>query len=54
MQTPSAKRKKGGKPPIVDIVDENGEEITPPPPEVLETDAELSPEEIEQARRTIC
>jgi vitamin B12/bleomycin/antimicrobial peptide transport system ATP-binding/permease protein len=41
MQEPAAKRERGS---------ENGEEVVPPPPEALESDAE-SPEEIEQARK---
>jgi vitamin B12/bleomycin/antimicrobial peptide transport system ATP-binding/permease protein len=41
MQEPAAKREQGS---------ENGEEVVPPPPEALESDAE-SPEEIEQARK---
>ena len=37
--------------PIVEVVAETGDHIEPPPPEVLETDPELSPEEAEQARK---
>src|SRR6202165_2948094 len=37
--------------PIVEVVAEAGDQIEPPPPEVLETDPELSPEEAEQARK---
>src|SRR6202051_2775605 len=37
--------------PIVEFVAETGDHIEPPPPEVLETDPELSPEEAEQARK---
>src|SRR6202795_1049830 len=37
--------------PIVEVVAETGVHIEPPPPEVLETDPELSPEEAEQARK---
>jgi putative ATP-binding cassette transporter len=51
MQKPAAKREKGRKPPIVDIKGEDGDEIAPPPPEVVEPDPELSPEEAEQARK---
>ncbi len=43
--------KQGRKPPIVEIKGENGEEVAPPPPEVVEPDPELSPEEAEQARK---
>ena len=34
-----------------EVVAETGEHIEAPPPEVLETDPELSPEESEQARK---
>ncbi|MCK1378105.1 ABC transporter ATP-binding protein/permease, partial [Bradyrhizobium sp. 24] len=39
------------KPPIVEIVGETGEEVAPPPPELVEPDPALSPEEAEQARK---
>ncbi len=39
------------KPPIVEVVAEDGDHVDPPPPEVVETDPELSPEEAEAARR---
>src|SRR5262249_10839119 len=46
-----AKRKpRGDKPAIVNVVTEAGGEAEPPP-EVLEPDADLSPEEAEAARR---
>jgi len=51
MEKPAGKRGGAKKPPIVDIKGENGDEIAPPPPEMLEPDPELSPEEIEQARK---
>lgn len=51
MQKPAAKREKGRKPPIVEIKGENGDEVTPPPPEVVEPDPELTPEQAEQARK---
>ncbi|WP_441233064.1 ABC transporter ATP-binding protein/permease [Bradyrhizobium sp. 930_D9_N1_4] len=51
MSKPAAKREKGKKPPIVEIKGENGDEVAPPPPEVVEPDPELSPEEAEQARK---
>jgi vitamin B12/bleomycin/antimicrobial peptide transport system ATP-binding/permease protein len=52
MQKPAGKREQGGKkPPIVEIKGEDGDEITPPPPELVEPDPELSPEEAEQARK---
>jgi vitamin B12/bleomycin/antimicrobial peptide transport system ATP-binding/permease protein len=39
------------KSPIVEVVAEAGEAVEPPPPEVLETDPELSPEDAEQIRK---
>jgi putative ATP-binding cassette transporter len=39
------------KSPIVEVVAETGAEVEPPPPEVLETDPEMSAEEAEQARK---
>src|ERR1700720_2782388 len=36
---------------IVEVVAETGDQVEPPPPEVLETDPQLSPEEAEQARK---
>ena len=39
------------KQPIVPVVDETGDHIEPPPPEVVEPDPDLSPEEAEQARK---
>lgn len=51
MSKPAAKREKGKKPPIVEVKGENGDEVAPPPPEVVEPDPELSPEEAEQARK---
>ncbi|WP_035659233.1 ABC transporter ATP-binding protein/permease [Bradyrhizobium sp. STM 3809] len=37
--------------PIVEIAAENGDHVEPPPPEVVEPDPELSPEEAEQVRK---
>ena len=51
MQKPAEKREQGGKPLIVEITGENDDEVAPPPPEVLEPDTELSPEEVERARK---
>ena len=45
----AARAKK--KSPIVEVVAETGDHIEPPPPEVVETDPELSPEEAEQVRK---
>ncbi|WP_398480305.1 ABC transporter ATP-binding protein/permease [Tardiphaga sp.] len=39
------------KGPIVPLKDEAGDHIDPPPPEVVEPDPDLSPEEVEQARK---
>src|SRR5258708_36094561 len=46
----SAAKKAKKKPPIVEMVSEDGEHVEPPP-EVVETDPELSPEEAEEARK---
>src|ERR1700750_1416662 len=40
------------RPPIVEIAAEDGDQIEPPPPEVVEPDPELSPEEAEQVRKS--
>jgi putative ATP-binding cassette transporter len=37
--------------PIVEVVAEDGDQIEPPPPEVVEPDPQLSPEEAEEARK---
>ena len=39
------------KAPIVEVVAEDGDHVEPPPPDVVETDPELTPEEAEQARK---
>src|ERR1700733_2783472 len=39
------------KAPIVEVVAEDGDEVEPPPPEVVEPDPELTPEEAEQVRK---
>jgi putative ATP-binding cassette transporter len=55
--TPSTKKSASDKQPsaeeseIVDVVAEGGDHVEPPPPEVVEPDPELSPEEAEQARK---
>ena len=36
---------------FVDVTAEDGDHVEPPPPEVVEPDPELSPEEAEQARK---
>jgi vitamin B12/bleomycin/antimicrobial peptide transport system ATP-binding/permease protein len=45
MSQPAAKKSA-----IVDLTAEAGDPVEPPPPEILETDPELSPEAAEQAR----
>jgi putative ATP-binding cassette transporter len=37
--------------PIVEVVSEDGDHVDPPPPEVVETDPEMTPEEAEEARK---
>ncbi|WP_315778178.1 MULTISPECIES: ABC transporter ATP-binding protein/permease [unclassified Bradyrhizobium] len=39
------------KAPIIEIAAENGTQVEPPPPELVEPDPELSPEEAEQLRK---
>ena len=39
------------KPPIQEVAAENGQSVEPPPPEILEADPKLSPEEAEEIRR---
>src|SRR6202166_3674008 len=46
MPTPAAKSS-----PIVEVVAETGDQVDPPPPELLEPDPGLSPEEAEQVRK---
>jgi putative ATP-binding cassette transporter len=48
---PGKKSAAKKKPPIIEIVAETGDNVEPPPPEVVETDPELSAEEAEEARR---
>ena len=47
----SEKKSSANKSEIVDIATEDGDHVEPPPPEVVEPDPELSPEEAEQARK---
>ena len=47
----AAEKTAENKSEIVDITAEDGEHVEPPPPEVVEPDPELSPEEAEQARK---
>jgi len=46
MAKPAAKRS-----PIVEVIAETGDQVEPPPPELVEADPELTPEEAEQARK---
>jgi len=48
---PGRKSATKKKPPIVEVVSEEGDHVDPPPPEVVESDPELSPEEAEEARK---
>jgi putative ATP-binding cassette transporter len=43
--------KSCAKAPIVEVAAEGGAQIEPPPPEIVEPDPELTPEEAEQARK---
>ena len=47
----SAEQAKDDKSELVEVTAENGDHVEPPPPEILEPDPELSPEEAEQARK---
>src|SRR5882762_4054597 len=56
--TASKKSDPGADPPeseekseFVEVTAEGGDHVDPPPPEVVETDPELSPEEAEQVRK---
>lgn len=48
---PSANGSSAKKSPIVEIDDENGDTIEPPPPELVEPSPAMTPEEAEQARK---
>jgi putative ATP-binding cassette transporter len=48
---PAKKSSPKKKPPIVEVVSEQGDHVDPPPPEVVETDPEMTPEEAEEARK---
>src|SRR5947209_1615737 len=45
------KKSAARKTPIVEVVGEDGDPVEPPPPEIVEPDPELSPEEAEEARK---
>src|ERR1700736_1687634 len=53
MSKPAAKSRPAAtsKSPIVEVFAETGDDVEPPPPEVLEPDPDLSPEDAEQARK---
>jgi vitamin B12/bleomycin/antimicrobial peptide transport system ATP-binding/permease protein len=52
MAKPAANsRPAAKKSPIVEVIAEAGDHVEPPPPEVLETDPDMSPEDAEQARK---
>jgi putative ATP-binding cassette transporter len=53
MSKPAAKSEPSAKEdaPIVELVAETGDNVEPPPPEVLEADPDMSPEDAEQARK---
>src|SRR4051812_3374921 len=44
-------KSSGNKPPVVEVDAEDGDPIEPPPPELVEPDPEMTPEEAEQARK---
>jgi putative ATP-binding cassette transporter len=48
---PAKKSAAKKKLPIVEVVSEQGDHVDPPPPEIVEADPELSPEEAEEARK---
>ena len=59
MAKPAAKHHPPEKPaddaekaPIIDVVAEDGDHVEPPPPEIVEPDPQLSPEEAEEARKS--
>src|SRR5438046_8040063 len=52
MANPAAKfRVAAKKSPMVEVVAEDGDHVEPPPPEVLEPELDMSPEEAEHARK---
>src|SRR5215470_9555413 len=40
------------KAPIIEVIAEDGDQVEPPPPEVVEPDPDMSPEEAEEARKS--
>jgi putative ATP-binding cassette transporter len=52
MANPAAKSSPAAeKSPLVEVVAEDGDHVEPPPPEVLEPEPDMSPEEAEEARK---
>ena len=47
----SSDKLSGKKPDVVETEEESGEAVEPPPPEVVEFDPEMTPEEAEEARK---
>src|SRR5258705_511748 len=47
----SEKQSSTEKSEIVDVVADDGDHVEPPPPEVLEPEPDMSPEEVEEARK---
>ena len=55
MHKPASKaRTRARSPPIVEIDGENGDEVAPPPPELVEPDPELRPRRPSRRARIIC
>jgi putative ATP-binding cassette transporter len=53
MAQPSAEpRSPASKSDVAEVVAEDGDHVEPPPPEIVEPDPELSPEQAEQARKS--
>ncbi|MET0723294.1 MAG: ABC transporter ATP-binding protein/permease [Tardiphaga sp.] len=51
MKKPVPDQSAAPRTPIVEVVAETGKQVEPPPPELVEPDPELSPQEAEQARK---
>jgi vitamin B12/bleomycin/antimicrobial peptide transport system ATP-binding/permease protein len=47
----SREKSREDRAPIVEVVAEDGDQVEPPPPDAIEPDPELTPEEAEQARK---
>ena len=48
---PTKHQDSNDQPEFVEVIAETGDQVEPPPPEVLEPDPDLTPEEAEQARK---